>query len=60
MDAMAKYQRNLVSDNLAIWGLWIPADLIIYAVPVWMRLPLNHAVSLAWTMILSWMRGGEK
>lgn len=58
--AMGKYWNNCVQDNLAIWGLWIPMDLIIYAVPVWMRLPLNHAVSFAWTMILSWMRGDEK
>jgi len=55
--AMGKYWSNIVPDNLAIWGLWIPADLIIYAVPVWMRLPFNHAVSLAWTMILSFLRG---
>jgi len=55
--AMEKYRGNFVKDNLAMWGLWIPFDLIIYAVPIWMRLPLNHAVSLAWTMILSNMRG---
>lgn len=57
-NALAKYWNNIVTDNMAIWGLWVPMDLIIYAVPVWMRLPLNHAVSFAWTMILSWLRGG--
>lgn len=56
-NAMGKYWNNIVQDNMAIWALWIPMDLIIYAVPVWMRLPLNHAVSFGWTMILSWMRG---
>lgn len=56
--AMTKYWNNIVPDNLAIWGLWIPCDLAIYAVPIWMRLPLNHGVSFVWTMILSWMRGG--
>jgi hypothetical protein len=59
-NAMGKYWNNCVQDNLAIWGLWIPMDALIYAVPVWMRLPLNHSVSFAWTMILSWMRGSEK
>lgn len=59
-NACAKYWKNIVPDNLAIWGLWLPMDCIIYAVPVWMRLPLNHAVSAIWTMILSWMRGSEK
>lgn len=57
--ALGKYQKNFMADNMAIWSLWIPCDLIIYAIPIWMRLPVNHAVSLAWTMILSWMRGRE-
>mmetsp|Transcript_26064 Transcript_26064/g.60218 ORF Transcript_26064/g.60218 Transcript_26064/m.60218 type:complete len:275 (-) Transcript_26064:48-872(-) len=57
--ALAKYWNNCVVDNLAMWGLWVPFDMIIYAVPIWMRLPLNHAVSLAWTMILSSMRGAS-
>lgn len=58
--ALAKYQKNFIEDNLAIWALWIPMDIIIYACPIWMRMPLNHGVSLAWTMILSWMRGQEE
>jgi len=58
--ALNKYWNNCITDNLAMWSLWVPFDLMIYAAPVWMRLPLNHGVSLAWTMILSWMRGGEK
>ncbi|CAJ1369162.1 unnamed protein product [Effrenium voratum] len=58
--ALQKYWRNCVQDNLAMWSLWIPFDLIIYAVPIWLRLPLNHGISLAWTMILSSMRGNEK
>jgi len=58
--AMSKYYNNCVMDNAAMWSLWIPCDVIIYAVPVWLRLPINHAVSAAWTIILSWMRGGEK
>jgi len=57
--ALNKYWNNCVKDNLAMWSLWVPFDLFIYAAPVWMRLPLNHGVSAAWTMILSWMRGGE-
>jgi len=59
-NACAKYWNNSVVDNLAMWGLWIPMDVVIYAVPVWLRLPLNHAVSAVWTVILSWLRGNEK
>jgi len=57
---VAKYWTNIVKDNQYIWALWIPGDLIVYAVPIWMRLPLNHAISLVWTMILSFVRGNEK
>jgi len=57
--AIGKYKKNFMADNMAIWALWIPMDLIIYAIPIWMRLPVNHLVSLAWTMILSKMRGSE-
>merc|ERR1719479_353720 len=55
-----KYWNNCVTDNLYIWALWVPGDLLVYACPIWMRLPLNHGISLVWTMILSAVRGGEK
>lgn len=58
--AMKKYGKNFWPDNFAIWGLWVPGDLMVYACPIWMRLPLNHGVSFIWTMILSVMRGQEK
>jgi len=59
-NALAKYKNNFVSDNLWIWALWVPGDLCVYSCPMWMRLPLNHAVSFIWTMILSNLRGSEK
>lgn len=55
--ALKKYQNNFWQDNLAMWALWVPADLIVFAAPLWLRMPLNHGVSLAWIMILSSMRG---
>jgi hypothetical protein len=55
--ALEKYRQNFWKDNTAIWALWIPCDMVIYASPLWLRLPLNHGVSLGWTMILSFMRG---
>lgn len=56
-NAMKKYWNNIVTDNLAIWALWVPGDILVYACPIWMRLPLNHSISFVWTMILSFMRG---
>jgi len=57
IDALNKYKNNAWDDNKAIWALWIPCDMVIYSAPVWMRLPMNHLISLGWTMILSFMRG---
>jgi len=56
---LAKYRANGVEDNLKMWALWIPGDAIVYAVPLWMRLPLNHGLSFVWTCYLSFLRGGQ-
>ena len=42
-----------------MWALWVPGDLIVSAVPLWMRLPLNHGLSFVWTCYLSFLRGEE-
>lgn len=54
---MGKYQNGCVEDNLKMWALWIPGDFIIYAVPMWLRLPTNHFLSFIWTCYLSFLRG---
>ena len=56
--AMSKYKVNAFEDNTKMWMLWVPGDLMIYAVPLWMRLPLNHGLSFIWTCYLSFLRGG--
>lgn len=58
-EAKAKYRANITTDMTAFASLWVPGDLVIYALPLWMRLPANHALSFAWTCILSVMRGQE-
>ena len=55
--AWEKYRANMYEDWVAMWSLWVPGDFFIYAIPVWMRLPANHMLSLVWTMILSYIRG---
>ena len=59
MVGLSKYTTNAVEDNLSMWALWVPGDLIVYAVPLWMRLPLNHGLSFIWTCYLSFLRGDE-
>ena len=56
-DGLSKYKENFIEDNLAMWAIWIPCDIIIYAIPIWMRLPSNHLISLCWCILLSFMRG---
>lgn len=54
------YRANFWQDNMASWAVWIPVDVLIFAAPMWLRMPLDHAVSWLWTMLLSYMRGGER
>ena len=56
---LSKYRDNCVEDNMKMWALWIPGDLIVYAVPIWIRMPLNHGFSFIWTCYLSFLRGDD-
>lgn len=53
------WKTNFVSDNVGMMAFWLPADIVIYSVPLWLRLPLNHGISFAWCCILSIFRGGD-
>lgn len=52
-----KWQANITEDASKMIAFWIPLDLMIFAGPLWLRLPLIHAGSLVWTGILSALRG---
>ena len=55
--ALTKYRNNFWQDNLGMCGFWLPMDLIIYSVPLHMRLHLNHGISFAWVALVSIFRG---
>lgn len=57
--AFTKYMTNAKEDVVTFAKLWIPGDLFIYSMPIWLRLPLNHGLSFVWTCILSEMRGED-
>lgn len=57
-DALSRYKSNFVSDNLASMAFWIPGDILAFAAPIFLRLPIDHSVSFVWTMVLSYKRGG--
>lgn len=57
MKGLGKYWMNFRTDNITQCAVWIPADCIVFAAPMFMRMPLDHGVSFGWTMLISVMRG---
>lgn len=58
-DVAASYKNTWINDNLSMAYFWIPANLLIYAVPIHLRLPMNHCISAAWSFILSCFWGAK-
>ena len=54
---LQKCRQNFWEDNLGMCAFWGPADIVIYSVPLWLRMPLNHAISFAWVSVVSFWRG---
>lgn len=53
-----KYRAELWDNCKALWMLWVPAQLVNFAVvPRHLRIPFVAGVSFAWTVVLSLMRG---
>lgn len=53
------YITNFAKDELDLLRVWVPADLVCFSVPLYLRLPVRHVVSFAWTAYLSFTRGGH-
>lgn len=53
------YQMNFSKDEADLIKVWLPADLICFSVPLYLRLPVRHIVSFVWTAYLSFARGGH-
>mmetsp|Transcript_18984 Transcript_18984/g.28667 ORF Transcript_18984/g.28667 Transcript_18984/m.28667 type:complete len:218 (-) Transcript_18984:263-916(-) len=58
-NGFTKYISNFVPDQKAMLSVWFPADIIIFSVPIWLRLPTRHVVSFGWTAYLSFLRGSS-
>jgi hypothetical protein len=58
--ALSNYATNFRQDNLTSLAVWFPADFVIFTAPMYMRMPLDHAVAFIWTMLMSYMRGASK
>jgi len=57
---LSKYWANIYSDTIAGASLWMPADVVIFAAPMYLRMPLEHLVSFGWTMFMSARRGSSE
>lgn len=56
--AVEKYRTEIWDSVKALWGVWVPAQILNFAfVPRHLRLPYVAAVSFGWTIILSVMQG---
>jgi hypothetical protein len=53
------YRKNWDKDVYDLFRVWVPADLICFSVPLFMRLPVRHIVSFVWTAYISFMRGSK-
>ncbi len=58
--ALGKYRTNMAEDMVALWKVWVPVTCLNFAFsPMWLRIPVVATTSLAWTAILSAMRGAS-
>jgi hypothetical protein len=53
------FQINFSKDEADLIKVWLPADLVCFSVPLYLRLPVRHIVSFVWTAYLSFTRGGH-
>ena len=55
---LGHYKENFLEDQQKCVSVWLPADLVIFSAPMWLRLPSRHVVSFGWTAYVSFLRGG--
>lgn len=58
-NGLQRYRSNWTTDCACCWIIWVPGDVVVFAVPMWLRMPANHLIGFAWTLVLSRLRGRE-
>jgi hypothetical protein len=56
---LENYMKNFGKDEFDLLRVWLPADIVCFSVPLYLRLPARHIVSFVWTAYLSFARGGH-
>lgn len=60
LDGLGAYGQNFGTDCSRMLQVWLPADVVIFSVPLWLRFPARTLVSFGWTAYLSFHRGSEE
>jgi len=50
---LTRYMANFAEDNCNMFALWIPGSVVAFSAPLWLRMPLKHAISLSATCYLA-------
>lgn len=58
-NGLESFTTNFRKDEFDLIRVWLPADLVCFSVPLYLRLPVRHIVSFVWTAYLSFARGGH-
>jgi len=58
-ESWATYVRNTGVDVPMLIKVWLPADIVCFAIPLYLRLPIRHVFSFCWTIYLSIARGSK-
>ena len=53
------YTTNFAKDEFDLIRVWLPADLVCFSVPLYLRLPVRQIIGFVWTAYLSFTRGGH-
>eukprot|EP00928_Gymnodinium_smaydae_P026847 TRINITY_DN20953_c0_g1_i1.p1 TRINITY_DN20953_c0_g1~~TRINITY_DN20953_c0_g1_i1.p1 ORF type:complete len:316 (-),score=30.38 TRINITY_DN20953_c0_g1_i1:505-1452(-) len=57
---LEQYKVNCVDDNIASCAFWVPADVLVFAVPAWLRMPVSGGLNFGFTFLLSRIRGADQ
>ena len=57
---LSLYRSNFVEDNVGMCIFWLPADSIIYSLPLRWRLHASHLVQFVFSSLVSMFRGGTE
>ena len=57
---LSRYMSNAREDLVGLWKFWVPIQCFNFSFcPMWLRVPFVATLSLAWTGVMSFKRGGE-